>query len=176
MKAGKLEELIRINLRWLGQAIDLVGGINDAQFANSPRGLEPHRAGAHLRHVLEFYGAFRAGMDTGYVDYDARPRDVELERSRVAAIARMRAIEEFVGSEIGQRGDGIIFVRMEDADAMSNQDCWLTSSLGRELQTLSSHTIHHFALIAITLRAHGVAVPSDFGVAPATLRHGKRAA
>jgi hypothetical protein len=47
----------------------------------------------------------------------------------------------------------------------------MESSLSRELQVLSSHTIHHFALIAVTLRAHGVQMDADFGMAPSTLRH-----
>ena len=59
---------------------------------------------------------------------------------------------------------------MEDADAMQVQDRFLTSSIGRELQILSSHTIHHFALIAMTLRAMGYHVDRDFGMAPSTLR------
>ena len=36
---------------------------------------------------------------------------------------------------------------------------------------LSSHTIHHFALIGITLRESGLAVDPDFGVANSTLRN-----
>jgi hypothetical protein len=47
----------------------------------------------------------------------------------------------------------------------------MISSTGRELQTLSSHTIHHFALIAMTLRVLGHKVDRDFGMAPSTLRY-----
>ena len=43
--------------------------------------------------------------------------------------------------------------------------------MSRELQVLSSHTIHHFALIGMTLRAHGVVLDEDFGVALSTLRY-----
>ena len=42
--------------------------------------------------------------------------------------------------------------------------------------TLSSHTIHHFALIAMALRAHGVAVEAGFGMAPSTLSYQARRA
>jgi len=47
----------------------------------------------------------------------------------------------------------------------------MESSVSRELQVLSSHTIHHFALIAMTLRLHGVEMDPDFGMAPSTLRY-----
>ena len=43
--------------------------------------------------------------------------------------------------------------------------------ISRELQVLSSHTVHHFALIAVTLRMHGVEMDPDFGMAPSTLRY-----
>jgi hypothetical protein len=35
---------------------------------------------------------------------------------------------------------------------------------------LCSHAVHHFALIAMILRAHGIDVDPKFGVAPSTLR------
>jgi hypothetical protein len=31
--------------------------------------------------------------------------------------------------------------------------------------------MHHFALMAVTLRMHGVETGADFGVAPSTLRY-----
>jgi hypothetical protein len=59
---------------------------------------------------------------------------------------------------------------MEDADSNGVREGFMESSISRELQVLSSHTVHHFALIAITLRMHGVEIESDFGMAPSTLR------
>jgi hypothetical protein len=60
---------------------------------------------------------------------------------------------------------------MEDADSDAVREGFMESSISRELQVLSSHTVHHFALIAITLRTHGVELDSDFGMAPSTLRY-----
>jgi hypothetical protein len=48
---------------------------------------------------------------------------------------------------------------------------WLPSTISRELQALSSHTIHHFALIAVILRLHGIFLDPEFGVSPSTLRY-----
>jgi hypothetical protein len=72
------------------------------------------------------------------------------------------------------RFNAIIWVRMEDAAAVCEP--FMESSIDRELQVLSSHTIHHFALIAMTLRLHGVEMPPDFGMAPSTLRYQAEAA
>ena len=55
--------------------------------------------------------------------------------------------------------------------ALAFPEPFLISSVGRELQVLSSHTIHHFALMAMTLRVLGVPVDPDFGMAPSTLRY-----
>jgi hypothetical protein len=41
----------------------------------------------------------------------------------------------------------------------------------RELQFLVSHTVHHYAVIALILRARGLEPGPDFGVAPSTLKY-----
>ena len=64
-----------------------------------------------------------------------------------------------------------LWVRMEDAVGIPLEDSFMESSISRELQVLSSHTVHHFALIAMTLRMHGLEVDPDFGMAPSTLRY-----
>ena len=162
--------LIETNIRWLHQALSLLERIDDAAFATSPAGMEPHRAGAHLRHIIEFYQAFLEGVAGHHVDYDARPRNPEIERSRAAASASIRSVVHRLRACAQLRFDAILRVRMEDAPEEAGEPL-MESSLDRELQVLSSHTIHHFALIAMTLRLHGVAVPGDFGMAPSTLRY-----
>jgi hypothetical protein len=163
--------LIETNIRWLCQALALLERIDDAVFATSPVGMEPHRAGAHLRHIIEFYRAFLEGFGSFHIDYDVRRRDPEIERSREVASAAIRAIIRELTSSPALRFDAIIWVRMEDAPATAVAEPYMESSIDRELQVLSSHTIHHFALIAMTLRLHGVEMPPDFGMAPSTLRY-----
>jgi hypothetical protein len=163
--------LIETNIRWLCQALSLLERIDDATFALPPEGMEPHRAGAHLRHIVEFYQVFLESVCTFHVDYDARRRNPEIERSRDAAAAAIRKIIRELGSSPALRFDAIIWVRMEDAPTPAVAESFMESSIDRELQVLSSHTIHHFALIAMTLRLHGVEMPPDFGMAPSTRRY-----
>jgi hypothetical protein len=59
-------------------------------------------------------------------------------------------------------------VRSEESAAGA---LWQSSALGRELVVLLSHTIPHYALIAVLLRARGSEPPAAFGVAPSTLAH-----
>ncbi len=53
---------------------------------------------------------------------------------------------------------------------------WGYSSVKRELQFLLSHTIHHYSLVAVALRAQGFEPGADFGVAPSTLRYWRKIA
>ncbi|MBM4187475.1 MAG: hypothetical protein FJ206_09205 [Gemmatimonadetes bacterium] len=50
-------------------------------------------------------------------------------------------------------------------------ESWSRSTLGRELQFLVSHSVHHFALIKLLLANDGPVLPREFGVAPSTLSH-----
>jgi hypothetical protein len=168
---NRRDALIKTNIGWLCQALDLLDRLDDAAFASSPAGMEPHRAGAHLRHIVEFYRAFLAGVPSFHIDYDARRRDPEIERSRKAASNAIRTIIHELNSSSALRFDATVWVRMEDEPATAIPEPYLESSIDRELQVLSSHTIHHFALIAMTLRLHGVPMPPEFGMAPSTLRY-----
>ena len=162
--------LIRMNTEWLHQALELLESIDDHLYVTAPR-RAPNRVGSHLRHIIEFYTCFLDGIETLHIDYDSRPREKEVERNRTTAAARIRSIIERLETEPGLRGDSIVFVRTENAEALNLEAPFLMSSIGRELLTLSSHTVHHFALIATALKLLGYEPPAAFGVAPSTLRH-----
>lgn len=172
-----LRTLVETNCSWLEQAIKLLESIDNRIYATSPVGLEPHRAGGHLRHILDFYECLLEGCGSGYVDYDARGRDVEVESDRIVAIGRLGKTIERLRELESMTADRRLWVKAEASDSregiLNNR---LATSLSRELQVLSSHTVHHFALMAIALKGHGVALPAGFGVAPSTLKHQARQA
>jgi hypothetical protein len=170
-RPSRQSALIETNVRWLRQALRLIGSLDDTAYATMPRELAPHRAGAHFRHILEFYRCFLEGLESSHIDYDARRRDYAIEYSRDAASAAIRSTIRTLETSRDLHQERIIWVRMEDADSNAVGDGYMESSISRELQVLSSHTVHHFALIAITLRMHGVELDSDFGMAPSTLRY-----
>jgi uncharacterized damage-inducible protein DinB len=157
-----LSSLIRVNTTWLEQALALVSLVDDHRYSSQPPGFGPHTAGRHLRHILEFYECFLDGVEHGrVVDYDSRKRDPTIETDRGAATSRIRRIIDRLFHL--RASDEPILVQVDDCDARS--------TIARELQVLSSHTIHHFALIAMTLHAYGLRVDPRFGVAPSTLRY-----
>jgi len=163
--------LIRTNVQWLRQADALLKAISDSEYVAAPQKLAPQTVGGHLRHVLEYYECFLNGLSSSHIDYDARKRDPAVQSSRSAALQRIESLISRLESEPALRGDSVIWVRVEDSEALSVPEPFLVSSVGRELQGLSSHTIHHLALIAMVLRALGVPVGQDFGMASSTLRY-----
>lgn len=169
--AERQEYLIGVNIAWLCQAQALLDRISDANYTASPSGLTPHKAGGHLRHILEFYECFLDGLAKGRIDYDARKRDLSVETSRRAAQARIHSLIHRLATEPTLRVDSLVSIHIEDSAGSRISEPFLVSSVGRELQVLSSHSIHHFALIGMTLRALGVQVNPDFGMAPSTLRY-----
>src|ERR1041384_4871562 len=147
-------ELIQTNVTWLHQAIDLIQKLDDAVFAT--------KVGAHFRHIVEFYECFLNGLETACVDYDQRKRDESIAKIRHRATARMRSLVRRLEQAGIYDDDALLAVRVEGSES----GVLLRSSVARELQALSSHTVHHFALIAMTLMGYGIEVSPTFGVSP----------
>lgn len=159
--------LVAMNLRWLDQAERLLRSLGDVEYTVAAG---EHRAGSHMRHILEFYECFLEGCLIGHIDYDARRRDIQLETEREAALQRVAQTRARLAA-LTDAVDRLLQVRMEDAPAELGLQAFLDSSMARELQLLSSHTVHHFAILATGLRLLGIEVEPDFGVAPSTLRY-----
>lgn len=156
---------ILVNAALLRSGADVARGLDAKRFAGASALSPGGSIGRHLRHVAEFYEAFLEGAAHGRVDYGRRRRDAAVEVSpdraarRLEEIAdRIEAIDPYAAGrpiEVSAEGDGR----------------WASSTLARELDVLTSHTVHHYALVAVFLRAVGVEPPAGFGVAPSTLRH-----
>ncbi len=165
------------NQAFLGQAHDLLEKMPAGLYAARPANFERGGVGAHLRHVLDHYDAFLDGLDSGRIDYDARERDPETEIDIEVARARLghtitRLAATFSRADIASSGaDRKIEVAMDLGGRPSGNRSSSVSSLGRELQYLVAHTVHHFALMAVALRFAGHEPGAEFGVAPSTLRH-----
>lgn len=163
--------LVEANLTLLKQGRDLLASLDDEAYSKRLHLLFSNRIGAQMRHVLEFYECFLDGVAAAHVDYDARRRDERIEVSRAAALERIGVLTARLSSGGLSGEDGLVCVRMEDAPEGLENDSLLTSSVSRELQVLMSHTVHHYALIAVALRLQGLSVDANFGVAPSTLRY-----
>jgi uncharacterized damage-inducible protein DinB len=163
------------NLAILGQALDLLEKIDDELYTRIDQQIFRSCVGTHMRHLLDFYGSFFRGLPDRRIDYDTRQRDSLVERSRSAALARLRTIIADLEAIPSDTPDAELYARQDTSVPAEDSSAWGHSSMRRELQALVSHTIHHYALIAVLLRRHGYEPPADFGVAPSTLLHWRQA-
>ena len=167
------ETLITHNIICLEQGIDLLRMLDDSCYTHTDSPLYPSSIGDHLRHGLEHYMSFLAGVEGGRIDYDARKRDLRIATSRVYAIETSQTI--IAGLKQLQFENRTLLVKMDcDQQAEEEEVPWSVSSVDRDLQYLQAHTIHHYALIALILRLQGHEPGADFGVAPSTLRYRKQ--
>jgi len=158
---------ILANCAVLAQGIDALDHHGEAMFR------EPASAGPHFRHILDHYRCFLRGLPTGRIDYDERDRDPVLENDPAQARAALAAVSrELSELEPVARDHRILVHVATSADGDSPAD-WASSTVKRELLFLQSHTVHHFALIALLVRGAGIDLGEDFGVAPSTLAHRK---
>lgn len=158
------------NILFLRQGLDLLAGINDVDYSN---GFPPHfeaGIGTHIRHVLEHYTSFLDGLPTGRIDYDARKRDARIEVDRSAATNAVQRIIDRLWQIAGDDRNRELDVFMDCGDAATHVRHHGRSSVARELQFLLSHTVHHYALIAVILRFAGREPNEAFGVSPSTIR------
>lgn len=128
--------------------------------------------GPHLRHCVDHFDCFLRGVADGVVDYDARDRDVDLERDPEAFLAAVRRIRSAL-LEVGSapRGRGL---RVLQAAAPGHEPIAIDTTLERELLFLSSHTIHHLAIVAMIARPRGVEIPEPLFTAFSTAAYQDR--
>jgi hypothetical protein len=125
--------------------------------------------GPHLRHCLDHFQLLLDGWPSGAIDYDDRARDARTERDPVVAresirdiVRRLLAIRDHdLGREIS----------VLQAAAPGRRTLPARSRLERELVFLSSHTIHHIAIMILSAREAGVTIPAELGVAYSTEAH-----
>ncbi|MEL6343613.1 MAG: DinB family protein [Myxococcota bacterium] len=160
---------IQDNLRCLTQALDLLDQLSDEDYAHpfpTPLGCA---IGAQLRHIIDHYTCLLRGIRDGVVDYEDRPRDQTIARSRAVARQTLEAIMDELRALPADRTHRPLSVQIATGALADVHSGPAPSSLARELQFVLLHTVHHYALIAVELRTRGLPCDPDLGVAPATL-------
>jgi hypothetical protein len=152
----------------LDQGEALLTGLSDAQYADTVAG--GPSIGAHYRHSLEHFKILFEAVPQSHIDYDRRERDARLESERLAALKATRDFRHTARFLATLPADRPIEVLSRISYA-SPAACVAPSTIGREIMYAVSHAIHHHALIAMICDGRRIALPPDFGVAPATIAH-----
>ncbi len=167
----KDKTVVYSNIYFISQGIKLLERITDQMFTQNEGPHFKSGVGKHFRHIIDHYQSL-LNCDMTQINYDERKREERLENDRLYAIQKMDDLINDLES-LGNKPD--IF----DAElrVYSNEGIdieiipYSISSVRRELQFLISHTVHHYALIAMILKSIGFNLPDDFGVAPSTLNY-----
>lgn len=150
------------------EACERCGRVLDAitpeHFARTPTDHQP--IGAHLRHALEHMICFTQGLPDGLVDYDARARDEIMERDPEIFRKALHELMDSIRSISSERMGDVIRVRQ--TVSLDTEPVVLESTIGRELAFLSSHTIHHLALVVQFCREEGIDFPEEMSLAYST--------
>lgn len=162
------------NVYHIEEGIDLISSMNDETYSLNGHKYFTSGIGRHFRHILDHYACFLT-VGSGRVDYDARTRDQRIETDRRYAIDFAREIVEKLRNldSIDINTSEPLAVSSNEGENPNKVSSWCSSSLTRELQYLVSHTIHHYALLAMIYRLLGFTPPEEFGVAPSTLQYEK---
>jgi hypothetical protein len=158
------------NIHLLEQGLSLLTVIDDQLYTCAPNGIAKAGVGGHLRHCLDFYDSFLRGLGERRIDYDLRERNELIEKDRTTAAAKLETTIQQLRNLQMADGQQLLLVKLEGEQAQDSL-AWSHSSVSRELQFLLSHTVHHYALIALLLRVQGFELSPEFGVAPSTLKH-----
>lgn len=153
----------------LRQLAELLAVTSDEQYIQNPVGVIASSLGGHVRHCLDHFEALCSGAATGAMDYDDRARGTRVETDRYAAQQSIRRLQDRVAMlDASMLTKAVRVTAMLAGDGTSIE---ATSSLGRELAFVLSHTVHHCALITAMCRTLGIPIPERFGYAPSTIAH-----
>lgn len=153
----------------LRQLAELIAALTDEQYVRKPVGVVSSSIGGHIRHNLDHVDALLMGVAHGEIDYDQRERGTAVETSRAVALAVLHRQERQLRAFAALGADRPL--RLRALVSSSDSAVEVTTSVGRELAFVLSHTIHHNALIGVMAMLLGVPIPERFGYAPSTIAH-----
>ena len=153
------------------QAISL---LDDISLSDYKEVVAPHftsSIGTHIRHILDHFLALKEAGWSGDINYNKRNRHSDIEQSPAAAIAACKSITEWLQQNCSSQLLNQRVSVLTEIDISDTKSTACESTFERELVFVSSHAIHHYALIRIIRKMQGRDLPEFFGYAPATITH-----
>jgi len=163
--SASIQTAIQANLAVIHQGITLLQQLGSERYRQRVPVCYNASVGGHLRHIIEHYQSFLQGLGSGEIDYEKRARDPLIENDPTYAGGTLEAIAEQLGDWSALLTNHPLGLAAETTPGVTT-----TTSVLRELEFLLSHTIHHYALVAVMARLQGHEPEPSFGVAPSTLK------
>ncbi len=145
----------------------LVDQLSDQEYNSTSK--NHSSIGAHMRHCLEHFICFFQGIEEGCIDYDARERDERIETQRTVFYEVIGQIQGHL-SEL-DRSDLPTGLELHQLPAPNSKSSIVNTTIERELLFLTSHTVHHIALMEMLAELGGVKLSKTVGKAYSTEKH-----
>ena len=164
------DDCLQAAIGHLEQGVELLEERSDTAYTRRLSVAANASIGGHYRHCLDHFDCLLESLASGWVDYDKRKRDSDLESDRQEAIQTSnRMIQSLQSMDAEQLQLGVKVRCKVRSDVERSQD--VDSTIAREIMYVVAHGVHHFALIAVMARVIDLPLPHEFGVAPSTLQH-----
>lgn len=154
----------------LDQAGELIEKISSSAWTKPNATFRNSTIGQHMRHTLDHYESLLSHTKYCVVDYDTRNRDQNIESSPSFTKARCHELLDRL-KRLGETFPADQPFHVKTSCSVESEITTRSSSFGRELQFLVSHTIHHYAIIGAICHGLDIELPPTFGIAPSTLKH-----
>jgi uncharacterized damage-inducible protein DinB len=161
-----IQTAIRSNLAVIAQGVNLLDHLSAEQYGQRIAICYNASIGGHVRHIIEHYQSFLVALVDGVLDYEKRARDPLVESN----VSHARGILSAVADKLTEL-DGVLVNREVPFQSETTSGVLTGTSVLRELEFLLSHTIHHYALVAVMARLQGCEPEASFGIAPSTLKY-----
>ena len=141
---------------------ELLSKLDDRAYNRSIKHLGNASIGGHTRHIVELLQCAVLGYVNGFVDYENRERNIELECNIDAAQHQIQLLL----SEIKKEDRALkITNRMVNSEE-------ITTTYFREVLYNTEHVIHHLALIKVALIDMDLDLADkNFGMAYSTIKY-----
>lgn len=156
------------------QAISLLEGLSDGDYQTLIKPYFSSSIGTHIRHIIDHYLALKDGLDTGHINYNVRHRHSQAEQFIEIATKALVEIKAWLAS-LDQSKFSLPIMVTTEIDISYTKSAKCASTFERELVFVSSHAIHHYALIRVICAMQNKTIPDIFGFAPATITHSQNA-
>lgn len=163
----------------LEQLDGLIVRIDASSYATPLEGIFGGSIGGHVRHCLDHVRVLVETMESpdansteAPADYDTRNRGTDIETDPAAARTQLGDLRSRLVRMAA--GEPVLVDRPVALSVMMSRDGLrvpMSSTIGREIAFVFSHTIHHQAMIGGMARHLGLDVPAEFGRAPSTIAH-----
>ena len=154
----------------LDQGLSMLEKISDSDYDTQLKLVYGATIGGHYRHVLEHFSTLYESHSEGFVNYDLRKRNLDIEKSRTAAIEATNNLK----NRWTQLDPAIYKNSLEINGKLSHQideSMKIQTSFGREVAYSIAHAQHHYAIIGVMCALLECPAGSSFGVAPSTAKH-----